>query len=71
MFKLRSSLILYTDSNTILVQKKHHDLIWALIGGKVRFGESTKDAIIREAREELNYPLLDEKLSRVDVFENF
>lgn len=69
-FKLRSSLILYTASNTLLVQKKKNDTLWTLMGGKVKFGESTEQAIMREALEELNYPLHSYDLHRIGVFEN-
>lgn len=45
------AIIIYDDK--ILFQKRKQDEFWALLGGKIRVGETTKEAITRELKEEL------------------
>ena len=45
------AIIIY--DNKILFQKRKQDEFWALLGRKIRVGETTKEAITRELKEEL------------------
>lgn len=51
--------VLYTENKKILLQKrasnkKTYSGVWSTTGGHVLTGESKKEAIIREIKEELN-----------------
>ncbi len=48
----RAVAIIIND-NEILFQKRKQDEFWALPGGKIRVGETTKATILRELEEEL------------------
>lgn len=48
-------------NNKILAQKNPVDNSYYLVGGRVRFGESTEDALIREIQEELDIEIKDYK----------
>ena len=52
IFNCRAVAIISYDDK-ILFQKRKKDEFWALPGGKIRLGETTKDAITRELKEEL------------------
>lgn len=52
-FVCRSCALIMNDDK-ILFQKKKHDKYWALPGGKIEVLETTKEAIARELKEELN-----------------
>lgn len=45
-----AAIILYED-NILLVQNKEYDCYYT-VGGKVKFGESTEEAVLREVMEE-------------------
>ncbi len=53
----------------ILVHKKKYDDFYALVGGNVKLGESTEEAIHREFGEELNISIEIKQL--IWVVENF
>ena len=55
-------LILYTSTGQILLQHRTPDAFrlpnhWAFFGGGIEQGESPKEALVREALEELSYPV--------------
>lgn len=66
--KVRSCGFLINDE-MILVHKKKYDDFYALVGGNVKLGESTEEAIHREFGEELNISIEIKQL--VWVVENF
>ena len=68
-------LWLFTKSGNLVIQKrsinkKINPNIWDIISvaGHVKFGESIKDAVIREAKEELNLKILKDNLKIHDVY---
>ncbi len=69
MFNVRAAVIVEHDDN-ILIQTMGDD--YCLVGGRVKMGENSHDAIIREISEELCYTLNpNDKLSLNFVCENF
>ena len=68
-------LWLFTNSGNLVIQKrsinkKINPNIWDIISvaGHVKFGESIEDAVIREAKEELNLKLLKDNLKIHDIY---
>ena len=47
------AVALIVNNDRILFQKRKQDEFWALPGGKIRVGETTKETIMRELKEEL------------------
>ncbi len=47
------AVAIIVNNNRILFQKRKQDEFWALPGGKIRVGETTKETIMRELKEEL------------------
>ena len=69
-FNFRVALISIFDGK-ILLQKAEKDEYYSLIGGRVKLGESTKDAIVREAKEEIGITFKNEELTLIKIVENF
>lgn len=49
------------QNNKLLAQKNTKTNEYYLVGGRVRFGESTEEALVREIKEELNITVTDYK----------
>ena len=58
-----------TCRGRVLLQKDESKTFYNLPGGSVKFGETTKQAIIRELKEELNINISNAEL--INVSENF
>ncbi len=70
VFNFRVALLpLYEDK--ILLQKPIVDDYFSLLGGRVKLGETTSEAILREAKEELGLNLSANDLSLNVIAENF
>ena len=68
-----SAIILYNKNKKILLQHRAEDAerlpgYWAFFGGGIEKGETPKQAVRREALEELNYPLDNPKLVMKQIF---
>jgi mutator protein MutT len=50
-FNVRAAAILIVDGK-VLLQRRIGDAAWALPGGKVAYGETAAEAVVRELREE-------------------
>lgn len=60
LFNHRVAAVIIND-NKLLAQKNTVTNEYYLVGGRVSFGESTRDALVRELKEELNIDILDYK----------
>lgn len=69
-FNFRVACI-FTFENKILIQKAEKDDYYSLIGGRVKFLETSKEALIREIKEELNFDVTDKNLVLARICENF
>ncbi|MBE6141052.1 MAG: NUDIX domain-containing protein [Firmicutes bacterium] len=69
-FNFRVALICL-NNNKILLQKADKDNYWSLIGGRVLLGEDTKEAIIREIKEETGVIIKNHEPKLIKVVENF
>lgn len=61
-------IFIYNEKNEFILIKRKNDPFkdcWALPGGFVDYGETTKHAAIREAKEETSIEIKDEKLFNV------
>ena len=67
---VRVGVILRYEDKTVL-EVSRLGLNSVIPGGRIRIGESSRDAIIREMREEMNISLAEDRLSYVTTLENF
>ena len=67
---VRVGVILRYEDKTVL-EVSRLGLNSVIPGGRIRIGESSRDAIIREMREEMNISLDEDRLSYVTTLENF
>ncbi len=65
IFMPAAGIILY-ENGKILLQKRSDNQKWALHGGAMELGETTEEAAIREAKEEIG--IVPEKLDFYGVF---
>jgi len=66
-----AGIILNEAKNKILLIKRTDSMwgdAWSIPGGHVEYGESVKEALIRELREELNLEVLDFKFLAYEEF---
>lgn len=61
----------FMNKNKVLLQKCAKDSYYSLIGGRVKYNETTKQAIIREINEEVGINILEKDLILINVAENF
>ncbi len=67
-FSVRTAGICFVDGK-ILLHKKLNDEFWNTVGGRVKLGESSEDALKREFKEELDVEI--KILNLNSVVENF
>lgn len=70
---LGAEVWIINSDNKILIQKrsKHKKIapnVWAMTGGSVILGETSKEAIVREAKEELNIDINANELTFITKF---
>ena len=61
----------FTNKDKVLLQKSEKDSYYSLIGGRVKYNETTKQALIREIKEEVGITILESDLVLINVAENF
>ena len=69
-FNFRVAGIFVNDSK-ILLQKCEKDNYYSLIGGRVKYGETTIEALIREIQEEIGIKVNNKETKLINVSENF
>ena len=61
----------FLNNDKIFLQKSEEDAYYSLVGGRVKYNETTKEALIREVKEELGLTLNETQLELINVVENF
>ena len=69
-FNFRVAGIFVNDSK-ILLQKCEKDNYYSLIGGRVKYGETTIEALIREIQEEIGIKVNKKEIKLINVSKNF
>ena len=70
-FNYRVGIIVFCEDKVLITKFDHVDF-YNIMGGRVKFGESTKDAVKRELKEELGYDLnvpIELKIISEELFE--
>lgn len=70
-FNFRVAVIPYNNNNQVLLQRVKNEEYLSLIGGRVKLGETTANALLREVQEELGILINQKNLDLVYVCENF
>ena len=61
---------IFTYNGKLLLEKRRDSDIWGLVGGGCRKYETGRDAIAREAYEELGIRILKDKFQKLAVYDN-
>ena len=69
-FNYRVAAMIESDAK-YLFQKMPNDTNYTLVGGRVHFMETTKEAMIREVQEEVGYDITNDEFHMVEIAENF
>lgn len=69
-FNFRVAAI-FRYNNKVLIQKSEKDDFYGLIGGRVKLGEKTIEALKREIKEEVDFDVKEENCKLLRVCENF
>ena len=64
-FHLRAAAIIIVDNRVLMVKSDDSDAYYT-VGGRIRMGESSADAVLREVCEETGQPLAIDRLLFVD-----
>lgn len=70
LFNYRVAAVIESNSK-YLFQKMPNDTNYTLVGGRVRFMETTKEALIREVLEEVGYDITNDDYHVAEIAENF
>ena len=70
LFNYRVAAVIESNSK-YLFQKMPNDMNYTLVGGRVRFMETTKEALIREVLEEVGYDITNDDYHVAEIAENF
>ena len=70
-FNFRVAVVPYNNNNQVLLQRVKNEEYLSLIGGRVKLGETTANALLREVQEELGILINQKNLDLVYVCENF
>lgn len=62
---------IFINDNKILLQKCEKDDYYSLIGGRVKYGETTIEALKREIQEEIGIKINKKEAKLINVSENF
>ena len=69
-FNLRVAALI-TTNDKILFQKCANDNYYSLIGGRIKYLENSKDALVREIKEEIGIKIEKKSLKLNAIIENF
>lgn len=70
-FNFRVAVIPYNQNNQVLLQRVKNESYLSFIGGRVKLGETTSNALLREMQEELGTLINQKKLTLVYICDNF
>ena len=70
LFNYRVAAVIESNSK-YLFQKMPNDTNYTLVGGRVRFMETTKEALLREVLEEVGYDITNDDYHVAEIAENF
>ena len=62
---------IFVNDSKILLQKCEKDNYYSLIGGRIKYGETTIETLIREIQEEIGIKVKKKETKLINVSENF